>query len=32
MVLPNVISESPSPGAWTLTPVGPYGAFARFFP
>ena len=32
MALPNVISASPSLGAWTLTPVGPYGAHARFFP
>jgi len=32
MALPNVISASLSPGAWTLTPVGPYGAYARFFP
>ena len=32
MVLPDVISASLSPGAWTPTPVGPYGAFARFFP
>ena len=32
MALPNVISASLSPGAWTLTPVGPYGACARFFP
>ena len=31
-VLPDVISASLSPGAWTPTPVGPYGAFARFFP
>ena len=30
--LPDVISASLSPGAWTPTPVGPYGAFARFFP
>ena len=32
MVLPDVISASPSLGAWTLTPVGSYGAYARFFP
>jgi hypothetical protein len=30
--LPDVISASLSPAAWTPTPVGPYGAFARFFP
>ena len=30
--LPDVISASLSPGAWTPTPVGPYGALARFFP
>ena len=30
--LPDVISASPSPGAWTLTPVGSYGAYARSFP
>jgi hypothetical protein len=32
MAFPDVISASPSLGAWTLTPVGPYGAYARFFP
>ena len=32
MALPDVISASLSPGAWTLTPVGSSGAFARFFP
>ena len=32
MVLPDVISASLSLGAWTLTPVGSYGAYARFFP
>jgi len=32
MALPDVISASLSPGAWTLTPVGLYGACARFFP
>jgi len=32
MALPDVIFASPGPGAWTLTPVGPYGAYARFFP
>ena len=31
-VLPDVISASLSLGAWTLTPVGSYGAYARFFP
>jgi len=32
LALPDVISASPSLGAWTLTPVGSYGAYARFFP
>ena len=32
MALPDVISASLPLGAWTPTPVGPYGAFARFFP
>ena len=32
MAFPEVISASLSPDAWTLTPVGPYGAYARFFP
>jgi hypothetical protein len=30
--LPDVISASPSLGAWTLTRVGSYDALARFFP
>ena len=32
LAFPDVISASLSPGAWTPTPVGPYGALARFFP
>ncbi len=32
LALPDVISASLSPGAWTLTPVGSSGALARFFP
>ena len=30
--LPDVISASLSPGAWTLTPVESYGSLTRFFP
>ena len=32
LALPDVISASLSLGAWTLTPVGSSGAYARFFP
>ena len=32
MVLPDVISVSPSLDAWPPTPVGSHGAFTRFFP